>query len=161
MQQEFKSDRYSEITHYSGIGKLNAMSTAYKLINKYKPRTVINVGTVGACQYNLEGVVDCGFFYERDNTFDKIERAIITDPQKQKCGTGDTFLLLRDIKYDVVDMEAYAIVRACRDCDVEFLCYKYVTDYVGQNSREGWKNNLKNSSEYLEKRLDDYFKNTV
>ena len=59
IQQEFKSDRYSEITHYSGIGKLNAMSTAYKLINKYKPRTVINVGTVGACQYNLEVVVDC------------------------------------------------------------------------------------------------------
>ena len=149
------------MTYYSGIGKLNAMSSAYRLINKYKPKTIINVGTVGACDYTLNNVVDCGEFYERDNTFDKIDRRIIMDSGKAKCGTGDSFLLLRDIKYDGVDMEAYAIARACRDNNVEFLCYKYVTDYVGKNSREEWNHNLRDSSIYLEKRLDDYFKDAV
>ena len=161
LNKEFYSEKYSGMTYYSGIGKLNAMSSAYRLINKYKPKTIINVGTVGACDYTLNNVVDCGEFYERDNTFDKIDRRIIMDSGKAKCGTGDSFLLLRDIKYDVVDMEAYAIARACRDNNVEFLCYKYVTDYVGKNSREEWNHNLRDSSIYLEKRLDDYFKDAV
>jgi adenosylhomocysteine nucleosidase len=161
LNKEFYSEKYSGMTYYSGIGKLNAMSSAYRLINKYKPKTIINVGTVGACNYTLDNVVDCGEFYERDNTFDKIDRRIIMDSGKAKCGTGDSFLLLRDIKYDVVDMEAYAIARACRDNNVEFLCYKYVTDYVGKNSREEWNHNLRDSSIYLEKRLDDYFKDAV
>lgn len=161
IEEEFRSKKYAGITHYSGIGKLNAISATYRLISQHKPKTIINVGTVGACDYKLNGVVDCGFFYERDNTFDKIDRGIIADSEKAKCGTGDSFLLLRDIKYDVVDMEAYAIARACRDNDVEFLCYKYVTDYVGKNSREEWNDNLKDSSKCLEKRLDDYFKNPI
>ena len=161
LNKEFDSEKYSSITYYSGIGKLNAMSYTYRLINKYKPKIIINVGTAGACNYALNNVVDCGEFYERDNTFDKVDGRIIVDPKKAKCGTGDSFLLSRDTKYDVVDMEAYAIARACRDNNVEFLCYKYITDYVGKNSREEWNDNFQDSSKYLEKRLDDYFKDCV
>ena len=45
------------------------------------------------------------------------------------CGTGDTFATARSkIDCDIVDMEAYAIAKFVKKYEVEFLCYKYISD---------------------------------
>ena len=39
---------------------------------------------------------------------------------------------------DVVDMEAYAIAKACKEGQVNFRCFKYVSDQADENASEEW-----------------------
>jgi nucleoside phosphorylase len=57
--------------------------------------------------------------------------------------TGSKFVTeLEQNNTDLVDMEAYWIAMACYKCDVQFLCYKYVSDYIGNNSFTEWENRV-------------------
>ena len=44
---------------------------------------------------------------------------------------------------DVVDMEAYAIAKACHLAGVDFVSYKYITDGANENAAEQWLANCK------------------
>ena len=52
--------------YYTGAGKINATYNLMKLIETHRPNEVINFGTVGAVVKNLEGVIECTKFYQRD-----------------------------------------------------------------------------------------------
>ena len=143
-----------EYFNHTGVGKINASYNTLKLINIHKPKLIINYGTAGAINTKLNGIVECTKFYQRDmdvrgldfelgeTPFDKIKE-IITSKDGYSCGTGDSFVNKKiDIKVDVVDMEAYAIAKVCKLENIEFKCFKYITDKADINAENDWNKNL-------------------
>ena len=140
--------------NHTGIGKINATYNALRLINIHKPKIIINYGTAGALNKELKGIVECTKFYQRDmdvrglgfelgeTPFDKINEIIISK-NGFSCGTGDSFVNKKiDMKVDVVDMEAYAIAKVCMLENIEFKCFKYISDNADVNANNDWSNNL-------------------
>ena len=141
--------------NHVGVGKINATYNTLKLINIHKPKLIINYGTAGAINTKLKGIVECTKFYQRDmdvrglgfelseTPFDKIKE-IITSDNGYSCGTGDSFVSKKiEMKVDVVDMEAYAIAKVCKLENIEFKCFKYISDNADENANKDWKANLK------------------
>ncbi len=140
--------------NHVGVGKVNATYNTLKLINIYKPKLIINYGTAGAINTKLKGIVECTKFYQRDmdvrgldfelgeTPFDKIKE-IITSKDGYSCGTGDSFVNKKiDMEVDVVDMEAYAIAKVCKLENIEFKCFKYISDNADENADNDWNKNL-------------------
>ena len=140
--------------NHVGVGKINATYNTLKLISIYKPKLIINYGTVGAINSELKGIVECTKFYQRDmdvrgldfelgeTPFDKIKE-IITSKEGYSCGTGDSFVNKKiDIEVDVVDMEAYAIAKVCKLENIKFKCFKYISDNADENADHDWNKNL-------------------
>ena len=50
---------------------------------------------------------------------------------------------------DTIDMEAFAQAHVCKLMDVNFVAVKYITDIIGQNSREVWLDKLRDAREAL------------
>ena len=102
--------------YYTGVGKINATYNLTKIINKYKPQEIINFGTVGAVDKDLNGIIECTKFYQRDmdvtglmnlkigqTPFDDINE-IINSKNGYSCGSGDSFVTGQiAIKVDVVE----------------------------------------------------------
>jgi len=140
--------------YHIGVGKINAIYNTLKLINIHKPKLIINYGTAGAINIRLNGIVECTKFYQRDmdvrgldfelgeTPFDKIKE-IITSKEGYSCGTGDSFVNKKiDMEVDVVDMEAYAIAKVCKLENIEFKCFKYISDNADKNADNDWNKNL-------------------
>ena len=140
--------------NHVGVGKINATYNILKLINIHKPKLIINYGTAGAINTELKGIVECTKFYQRDmdvrglgfelgeTPFDKINEIIISK-NGFSCGTGDSFVNKKiDMKVDVVDMEAYAIAKVCKLENIEFRCFKYISDNANENADNDWNKNL-------------------
>ena len=143
-----------EYFNHTGVGKINASYNTLKLINIHKPNLIINYGTAGAINTKLNGIVECTKFYQRDmdvrgldfelgeTPFDKIKE-IITSKDGYSCGTGDSFVNKKiDMEIDVVDMEAYAIAKVCKFENIEFKCFKYISDNADENADNDWGKNL-------------------
>ena len=141
--------------HHVGVGKINATYNTLRLINIYKPKIIINYGTAGAINNKLQGIVECTKFFQRDmdvrsldfklgeTPFDTMKE-IITSKKGYSCGTGDSFVNKKiEIKTDVVDMEAYAIAKVCKLQNIDFKCFKYISDNADKNSTKDWNQNLK------------------
>lgn len=162
MRDEFYSGKYGSIIYYSGIGKVNATIMTSALIHLFNPKTIINLGTVGSSKEDLRNGIECGSFYERDLLLsgDTEVESIVTKKGLYSCGTGDCFV--KDpVDYDVVDMEAFAIAKVCKMNHVNFLCYKYITDYLNKEGYNDWKSNISNGQTYFISKINDYFKNSV
>ena len=140
--------------NHTGVGKINATYNTLRLIDVHKPKIIINYGTVGAINRTLKGIIECTKFYQRDmdvrglnfelgeTPFDRIKE-IILSKNGYSCGTGDNFVNQRiDMSVDVVDMEAYAIAKVCKLENIEFRCFKYITDNADENANIDWEENL-------------------
>ena len=140
--------------NHIGVGKINATYNTLRLINIHKPKIIINYGTAGAFNEELKGIIECTKFYQRDmdvrglglelgeTPFDKINE-IIFSKNGISCGTGDSFVNKKiDMKVDVVDMEAYAIAKVCLLENIEFKCFKYISDNANDNANLDWNENL-------------------
>ena len=46
------------------------------------------------------------------------------------------------MEVDVVDMEAYAIAKVCKLENIEFKCFKYISDNADENADNDWNKNL-------------------
>ena len=164
LHEEFpiKINPFPEYTFYTGIGKVNAAISATRIVERYDPKLIINIGTAGSCLSKLQGLVECGVFIDRDID-EKLtdSKRIITDRNKAIISTGDKFITEKLDDCHLVDMESYAIAKVCHINDVKFKCYKYITDYVGSNSSEIWEENIKNSHPSFIKVIYDYFQNSV
>jgi adenosylhomocysteine nucleosidase len=143
-----------EYFNHTGVGKINATYNTLRLINIHKPKIVINYGTAGAINTKLKGIIECTKFYQRDmdvrslglklgeTPFDNVKEMIISE-NGYSCGTGDSFVNKKiDMRVDVVDMEAYAIAKVCKLENIEFRCFKYITDNADKNSNIDWNENL-------------------
>ena len=144
--------------NHTGVGKINATYNTIRLIYLHKPKIIINYGTAGAINTKLKGIVECTKFYQRDmdvrgldfelgeTPFDKIKE-IITSKYGYSCGTGDSFVNKKiDMEVDVVDMEAYAIAKVCKLENIEFKCFKYISDNADENADNDWSKNLANGA---------------
>ena len=140
--------------NHTGVGKINATYNTLRLIHLHKPKIIINYGTAGAIDTKLKGIVECTKFYQRDmdvrglgfelgeTPFDKIKEIIIAE-NGYSCGTGDSFVNKKiDMKVDVVDMEAYAIAKVCKLENIEFRCFKYISDNADEDANIDWSKNL-------------------
>ena len=138
-----------------GVGKINAAYNTLRLITIHKPKIVINYGTAGAVNNKLHGIIECTKFFQRDmdvrgldfelgeTPFDKIKE-IKTSRHGHSCGTGDSFVKNKiEMEVDVVDMEAYAIAKVCKLENIDFRCFKYISDNADENSSNDWNQNLK------------------
>ena len=152
-----------------GVGKINATYNTLRLINIHKPKLIINYGTAGAINTQLKGIIECTKFYQRDmdvrgldfelgeTPFDQVKE-IITSKKGYSCGTGDSFVNKKiDMKVDAVDMEAYAIAKVCKLENIEFKCFKFISDNADENANNDWKANLKLGTGAFAKLVNDKF----
>ena len=152
-----------------GVGKINATYNTLKLIQIHKPKIIVNYGTVGAINTKLKGIVECTKFYQRDmdvrgldfklgeTPFDKVKEIIISD-SGYSCGTGDSFVNQKiEMEVDVVDMEAYAIAKVCMLENIEFKCFKYISDNADENANNDWNTNLALGAEAFAKMINKKF----
>ena len=157
---------------YTGVGKVNATYhlTSYlsRSLGWYsdKPNLIINFGTGASKTYN--GLVDCTKFIQRDmdatpmgfkigeTPFEEepslIDFSHIKNPigKNLTCYTGDSFVT--DIQYmDVVDMEAYALAKVCKNLNIDFVSYKYISD---DGNADDWEKNCSKGIEEFKKLLN-------
>ena len=138
---------------YTGLGKVNAAIKAVEIINEKRPRLLINYGTCGAVNTSLNGLIRIKKFIQHDidcsplgfekgvTPYDQIQDISLSN-DGYTCGSGDFFVSeSMDLSCDVVDMEAYALAKACKLNNIEFLCYKYISDSADKSAGEEWKSN--------------------
>ena len=152
---------------YTGVGKVNATYNLTKVLmdDREEYDLVINYGTAASKTYS--GLVDCTKFIQRDmdatpmgfkigeTPFDNepsmIDFSHIKNPigKNLTCYTGDSFVT--DIQYmDVVDMEAYALAKTCRNFGIDFVSYKYISD---DGNADDWEKNCSKGVEEFKKVL--------
>ena len=66
------------------------------------------------------------------------------------CSSGDSFVTnpALDLPADLVDMEAYAIAKACLARGVEFVCNKFISDRADGDSSGDWRANISAGQEH-------------
>ena len=82
---------------------------------------------------------------------EEVKAKIILSDKGYICATGDRFVKNKlEINCDIVDMEAYALAKICKLHDIEFKCFKYISDYANDESSNDWIENChKGASEFL------------
>ena len=121
------------------------------------PPVVVNLGTAGSRTIPAHTLVGCHRFAQRDmdvgglgfpagvTPFDEAP-AVIEFPVRfahlpqALCSSGDSFAThLHAVDSDVVDMEAFALAKACLAEKVPFACAKYITDGADSDSAAHWE----------------------
>ncbi len=139
-----------------GVGKINATYQIAKIINEFNPKEIINFGTAGALNSNLNGLIECTKFFQRDmdcrglldfklgeTPFDNIKDITLSN-DGYSCGTGDNFVNNKiEMQVDVVDMEAYAIAKVCILNNIKFRCFKFISDNADKLANKDWNENLR------------------
>jgi adenosylhomocysteine nucleosidase len=150
---------------YCGVGKVNAAIALTRELSRYvhagaPPPLVLNFGTAGSRVHATGTFVACHEFVQRDmdvrglgfalgvTPFDAaplslaFERVFAHLPPAV-CGSGDSFATDGgDAHCDVLDMEAYALAKACWLERAAFACVKYVTDGADTGAAADWQNNV-------------------
>ena len=154
---------------FTGGGKVNAthILTRYLVSNPHI-KTVINFGTCGGIHGVTKGeLVKVTTFVQGDmycGTLTKgkgitfgddvaIAGTINFGTEGVICRTQDQFVddletldklqyILEGNKFNIVDMEAYALAKVCAYMNVDFVCYKYVSDDVNDEASGEWEENV-------------------
>ena len=149
--------------HHTGVGKINAAIKLIELIHLYEPTQVINYGTAGSVKREISGLIECTTFIQHDmdarglldfklgeTPFDPISKITLSN-EGYICATGDRFVKNKlEMDCDIVDMEAYALAKICRIKDIDFKCFKYISDYANEQSSNDWKENChKGANDFL------------
>ena len=151
---------------YTGVGKVNAAMTAAELITKYNPKRVINFGTAGGVTVK-SGFHQVSKFVQRDMMCCELgslpgqtpfeDTIVIDNGDGLTCSTGDNFVTDSNllIPADVVDMEAYAIAKVCKKHNIEFLCYKFVSDGANKDSSNDWRTTVSQGQKFYINKLKE------
>lgn len=138
---------------YTGVGKVNAALTATEALARLKPDLAVNFGSAGAVTPGLSGLIECGAAVQRDMDLRPLGLALgetYGDPPPHDIrwgdgpvvGTGDSFAAgAPELACDLVDMEAYALARACQRAGVPFRCVKFVSDAADDAAPGDWEAN--------------------
>ena len=155
---------------YTGVGKVNATYNLMKVLQEDDYDLIINYGTAASKIY--DGLVDCTMFIQRDmdatplgfkigetpyenDVPSIIDFSELKNPIDKKlcCYTGDSFSTDVSQYDDVVDMEAYALAKTCRNLGKDFVSYKYISD---DGNADDWKKNCSKGVEEFKKVLEYY-----
>ena len=153
---------------YCGVGKVNAAFSVVKAYNTFKPTVIINYGTAGSLNENLNGLIPINSFKQRDmdvrplgfelgeTPYDKIN-CITFDYEGYSCGTGDNFVIGKQkLETDIVDMESYPIAKFCLLNNITFFCYKYISDNANKDAANDWELNIQKGANLFVKYLDNF-----
>ena len=142
---------------YTGVGKVNASFAIYDSYLKYKPLFIINYGSAGALNKKLSGLIKVTSFYDRDAYL--TSKKIIINKDGLSCATGES-VLKNNLKIytDLVDMEAYVYAKFSQKFNIDFLCYKFVSDYADKKSLKFWPKELLVGAELFKKKLSEICK---
>jgi adenosylhomocysteine nucleosidase len=147
---------------YTGVGKVNAAIALARRLAEIRGRgeelpLVLNMGTAGSRTIAPHTLVAAHRFAQRDmdvsglgfapgvTPFDTTPAVIefppvLTSLPQVLCSTADSFAThLHEIAGDVVDMEAFALARACLEENARFACVKYITDGADSDSSTHWE----------------------
>ncbi|HET7811625.1 MAG TPA: 5'-nucleosidase [Steroidobacteraceae bacterium] len=150
---------------YTGVGKVNAALSLARRLAELRcagesPALVVNLGTAGSRTIAAHTLVACDRFSQRDmdvsglgfppgvTPFDDTPAVIqfpatFTQLRQVHCSSADSFATdLHTVAGDVVDMEAFALARACMAEGMRFACAKYVTDGADGDSAAHWQAGL-------------------
>ena len=139
---------------HMGVGKINAAIKTTETIRKYSPELIINYGTAGSLNKDISGLVEATNFYQRDMDASPLGIKVGETPFEDcfnihfgrdglSCGTGDSFVTNSPkLITDLVDVEAYAIAKICKMNDIDFRCFKYISDQADDNASQDWKENV-------------------
>ena len=148
---------------YSGVGKVNSLISLSRAISEERPKTVINFGTAGSTDPSLQGLKEVTTFKQRDMDVRPLGFKVGETPYDDindislgrsglSCGTGDNFVSsTQNIDTDLFDMEAYAIAKFCLLNELEFYCYKFVSDNANDEAAEDWKTNVSKGAKEFKK----------
>lgn len=152
---------------HTGIGKVNASYSLSKTIQAERPSIIINMGTAGSRRHDSGSIINCTRFIQRDMDvsvlgFEKWQTPFSDDPvvieyghavndlPQGTCGTGDSFDASEvAAKFDVVDMEAYALALICQRENIPFLCLKYISDGADDAAVTDWNAALDQAAKAL------------
>jgi adenosylhomocysteine nucleosidase len=158
---------------YCGVGKVNAAIAMARDLSRYAhlgvpPPLVVNFGTAGSGVHAAGTLVACHEFIQRDmdlrglgfaigvTPFDTAPPVLQFEPVFGRlpaavCGSGDSFATAGcDAACTVIDMEAYALAKACWRVGAAFACVKFITDGADHSAAEDWQNNVhKAAGEFL------------
>ena len=140
---------------FTGVGKVNAALSAARLIEKHRPQRIWNFGTAGGITVE-GGLHRCTRFLQRDMLVTALgfqpgqtpfEEAIALElgTGGLTCSSGDSFVTdsALHLPSDLVDMEAYALAKACQQAGVVFHCYKFISDRADGASSSDWTANVR------------------
>lgn len=157
---------------YSGVGKINASIAVNKAFNQnYK--NIINIGSCGSLHYPSGKILEIGtVFQDIDGTplcdygetpFERNSDQIIINPNKKTtCFTTDYFYDHSQVskyspkylecinKYNILDMECFALAKTCKSFNLSFSSYKWVSD---DGDASNWEANCKTGLEQVSKLL--------
>ena len=166
IKSEFRNDHYNFPTLYTGIGKINATFslTRYLFENVGKVDTVINVGSAGGIYPEQKRrVIECGIFSDGDLDYPNYKKINICNWRSTiRICTFDRFQTKKPEEFcHAVDMESYALAKVCRDLNVKFYCFKYITDIVGYGGQEEeWLEEHHLGDVRLKDAIDEFLQNT-
>lgn len=138
----------------TGVGKVNAALAAARLIERHRPKRIWNFGTAGGITVGA-GIHQCTHFVQRDMDVGPLGFSLGQTPYEEHvvlsvgnggltCSSGDSFVTdpKLAIPADLVDMEAYALAKACQSTSTEFICYKFISDRADNGSSSEWSANV-------------------
>lgn len=138
----------------TGIGKVAAAVAVSHAIAERRPSFVLNVGTAGALQDGYEGAHAIGRVIEHDVDHEALQALtgepslgeIVLDPRAPTTlATGDTFVSdprlrsLLAVRAHLVDMEGFAVARACERAGIPCRMVKVVSDTASEGAAATWK----------------------
>src|SRR5688572_19188851 len=155
---------------YTGVGKVNAAIALTRRLAHLRHAglgapLVVNFGTAGSARIPARTLVACRKFVDRDMDVGALGFAPGVTPYDELppvlefpvafpglpeavCGSGDSFATAdHGPACDVVDMEAYALAKACRVEGAGFACAKFVSDGADENAALHWKANVAGAAE--------------
>lgn len=152
----------------SGIGKVNAQNTTWKLISLGAER-IMNIGTCGdLAEREIGTIVLPNIFFDGDFDLSMMDnttkdpanvnwRYIATASSrmpaiKEPCYTYSTFITDKRANGAIVDMEAYAVAAACVTVGVKFIAVKCISDGADDNASDNFDNNV---SVVIKNNVDD------
>ena len=144
---------------YTGVGKVNAAVELIKALNEAKCiKTIINYGSAGSLRPGLSGIHEVTRFFQRDmdaraigfelgQTPFEIDIEIDLGRDGLTCGTGDSFVSVTpELQTDLVDMESYVIAKICKQLEIDFYCYKFISDNADEGAAADWDRQLNNGA---------------
>lgn len=146
---------------YTGVGKINAAIVATSILSTSSYSSFINYGTAGTLKPELAGqLLEVGTVYQRDmdarpqaplgsTPFEtgELNASIVLSKSNITLSTGDNFVMsMPELVTDLVDMEAYALAKACKRFKAKFTCVKYASDFADENAADHWAENVSNGA---------------
>ena len=142
---------------FCGVGKINAALATAAVLARPDCARVVNFSTSGSLRPELTGqLLRVNRMLQRD--MDGRPLAALGDTPFEEgraaglinlggdgvsLSTGDNFVTEPpDLASDIVDMEGYAIAKACIRASVPFTCWKFVTDLADENATAKWRKNV-------------------